>query len=69
MRIIIHARQKKIVMSEKLPEFPNIEIGNDQIILSESIIRIIKPTKDQLDILKKFADDIGMPDTLEGLDE
>jgi putative lipoic acid-binding regulatory protein len=61
-------------MSEKFLEFPNIEfpnieIGNGQKVLSESIIQVIKPTKEQLDVIKKFADDIGIPDTLEGLDE
>jgi hypothetical protein len=55
-------------MSEKKNIVTNTSNCNPNI-LFESHMRVIKPTKGEIAEIKKIVDELGMPDTLDYLDD
>ena len=61
--------QRRYIMNDEIPKGPDITINDEQLAATDPVTGMIKLTNEQIEAYRKFADEIGIPDTLDGLDD
>lgn len=52
-------------MNEETKTSPDLTIFDNSTIANKSSVYMIKPTKEQLEVMKKIADEINMPNSVD----